>query len=162
MANTAKFRVIELRDPREPDLPRYVQSARQSESPWRILWEHRDEIDNRLTRWFRELATAGVMPQEATILGRIVGLPEQTARMLAAFHLEDISRMSGAYPEFPDFILNDPLNRGGRGKSRPVVHIDDDGKLTRYASLSAASRAEGVHRSAISRRPGRMAGWADG
>jgi len=135
MPNTTKYRVVELRDPRKPDLPRYVQATRQGESPWRTLWEHRDEIDNRLTAWFKELA---------------------------AFHLEEIARMSGTHSELPDFIVNERVNRGGRGKSRPVVHIDSDGKLTRFASLSAAARAEGVDRSAISRRPGRMAGWVDG
>jgi hypothetical protein len=139
-----------------------VQVARRGESPWRTLWEHRDKIDNRLTRWFRELSTAGVQPREVTILGRCIGLPEQTARLLAAFHLEEICRMSGSYPEIPDFIVNEPVNRGGRGKRRPVVHIDSGGKLTRYESLSAAGRTLGVDRSAISRRPGRMTGWVDG
>jgi hypothetical protein len=162
MANNSKFRLLELRDPREPDLPRFVQAARQGESPWRTLWDHRDEIDNRLTRWFRELWAAGVLPQEVTVLGRAVALPQRTAMLLAAFHLTEIARKAGSYPEFPDFIVNERVNRGGRGSRRPVVHIDGEGKLTRYASLSAAARAEGVDRTAVSRRPGRMAGWVDG
>jgi hypothetical protein len=162
MPNITRYRVLELRDPRQPDLPRFVQAARQGESPWRTLWEHRDEIDTRLARWFRELSTAGVLPQEMTILGRAVALPQRTARLLAAFWLEEISRKSGSFPEFPDFIVNERINRGGRGKRRPVVHIDGDGKLTRFESLSAAGRILGLDRSAISRRPGRMTGWADG
>ncbi len=161
--NTTKFRVLELRDPREADLPRYVQAARQGESPWRTLWEHRDELDNRLARWFRELSAAGVLlPQEVTILGRAVALTERTARLLAAFWLEEIARKAGSFPEFPAFILNERINRGGRGKGRLVVHIDGDGTLTRFESLSAAGRILGLDRSAISRRPGRMTGWADG
>jgi hypothetical protein len=160
MPNITKFRVLSLRDPREPDLPRYVEAARQGESPWRTLWDHRDEIDNRLTAWFRELAATGVMPQEVTVLGRAVALPERTARMLAAFYLAEIARKAGSRG-FPDFILNEPVHRGGRGKKRPVVYIGD-GKLTRYESISAAARNLGLNRSAISRRPGRMAGWADG
>ena len=162
MPNITKYRVLELRDPREADLPRFVQAARQGESPWRTLWEHQDEIGTRLARWFRELSSAGVLPQEVTILGRAVALPQWTARLLAAFWLEEITRKAGSFPEFPDFILNERINRGGRGKGRPVVHIDGDGKLTRFESLSAAGRILGLDRSAISRRPGRMTGWADG
>ena len=87
---------------------------------------------------------------------------QRTAMLLAAFHLTEIARKAGSYPEFPDFIVNERVNRGGRGSRRPVVHIDGEGKLTRYVSLSAAARAEGVDRTAVSRRPGRMAGWVDG
>ena len=47
MPNITKFRLIELRDPRQLDLPRFVEAARQGESPWRALWEHREQIDNR-------------------------------------------------------------------------------------------------------------------
>jgi hypothetical protein len=162
MPNITKYRVLELRDPREPDLPRFVQAARQGESPWRTLWEHRDKIGTRLTRCFRELSSAGVTPQEVTVLGRAVALPQRTARLLAAFWLEEISRKSGSFPEFPDFIVNERINRGGRGRRRPVVHIDGEGTLTRFESLSAAGRILGLDRSAISRRPGRMTGWADG
>ncbi len=162
MPNITKYRVLELRDPREADLPRFVQAARQGESPWRTLWDHRDEIGTRLAQWFRELSSAGVLPQEMTILGRAVALPQRTARLLAAFWLEEIARKAGSFPEFPDFILNERVNRGGRGKGRPVVHIDSDGKLTRFESLSAAGRVLGLDRSAISRRPGRMTGWAEG
>ena len=143
MANTSKYRVLKLRDPREPDLPRFVQAARRGESPWKAIWDHRDEIDNRLTKWFRELSASGVLPQEATILGRCIGLSEATARALAAFCLEDIAIMAGSYPELPNFILNEPINRGGRGRNRQVVRIDGDGKLTRFASLRPPREPKG-------------------
>jgi len=60
----------------------------------------------------RDLSAAGVLlPQEVTILGRAVALTERTARLLAAFWLEEIARKAGSFPEFPDFILNERINR---------------------------------------------------
>ena len=162
MPNPCKYRVVVLADPRDPRLPRYVEAARRNERPWKTLWEHRDAIDNRLTRWFRELALAGVTPLETTVLGRAVALSQRTARLLTAFCLEEISRKAGSHPELPDFILNEPVHRGGNGRKRSVVHIDKKGNLTRHESLTAAARAEGVDRTALSRRPGRVAGWVDG
>ncbi len=162
MPNPCKYRVVVLADPRDARLPRYVEAAKQNESPWETLWEHRNEIDNRLTRWFRTLSAAGVAPLETTILGRAVALSQRAARLLAAFWLEEISRMAGSHPELPDFVENERINRGGNGKKRSVVHIDQNGKLTRYKSLTTAAKAEGVDRTAVSRRPGRMKGWVDG
>ena len=150
--------------PIRPDrkLPRYVDAAKQNESPWRTLWEHQNEIDNGLTKWFRELASAGCCRSEKTVLGRAVALSQRAARLLAAFWLEEISRKAGSFPKLPDFILNERINRGGNGKKRSVVHIDENGNDAVRESLTAAGKAEGVDRTAVSRRPGRMTGWVDG
>ena len=101
----ATYQVVELYDPPEPSLPRYVAAQRIGESAWRVVWQNRDKLPGKLAGWFRELASQGREPMERILLGRAVGLPLRTAFALANFRMAEICRMAtgelGADGRFP-------------------------------------------------------------
>lgn len=152
MGDKPKYRVIELADPRQPDLPRAVFACRCDCSPWRAVWQHRNELQGKLARWFRELADSGVAPVEMILLGR-AGVHEKAARAIARFRIEQVAAMAGCAPgTWPEFMAMDPpVNTGKRGK--PVYA---DGVL--YPSRTAAGRATGITPRAVYDRL-RHAGW---
>ena len=138
-----KYKVIQLFAPDDP-LPRYVEACRMDrESPWRTTWQHRDELESKLALWFRELAASGQEPVDRCLLGGSVPLSEKCARGVARLRIEEISKMSGAWPDYPDFLCNE-IHSGGRGCRRPVWA---DG--VRYESVTAAAKATGITRRAV-------------
>ncbi len=141
-ANT-KYKVIELFAPND-SLPRYVEACRiDRESPWRMIWQHRNDVETKLSNWFRELAELGQEPVERCLLGRNVSLDEKCARAVAKFRIEEISKMSGGWPEYPDFICNEIYARG-RGHKRPIW-----ANGVKYDSVTEAAKAAGITRRAV-------------
>jgi hypothetical protein len=152
MATKEKYRVIELYAPVDP-LPRYVEASRvDREAPWRTTYRHRDELDTKLALWCRELAARNQEPVERCLLGRNVTLHEKCAREVARFRVEEIARMSGSWPDLPEFLCN-KTHPGGRGCRRPVWA---NGVM--HASMTAAAKAAGVTRRAVWDRL-RHSGW---
>lgn len=152
MGDKPKYRVIELADPRQPDLPRAVFACRCDCSPWRSVWQHRNELQGKLSAWFRELAESGVAPVETILLGR-AGVREDAARAIARFRIEQVAAMAGCPAgEWPEFMAMDkPANIGSKG-----VPVYADGVT--YQSRAAAARANGITRRAVYDRM-RHAGW---
>ena len=162
MPASANYQVIELIDPLEPDLPRYVCAQRQGKAAWRVTWENRDKLPGKLAAWFGKLATEGREPAERVLLGRSVGLTLKTALSLAAFRIAEICRAATGDPnEMADFLMIDPPeNVGGRG--RPTAVVAKDGSVQTFPSIAALARAAGLARQTVSRAihrgvPGR--GW---
>lgn len=156
MAN-ARFQVIELVDPAEPSLPRFVGAQQQGQSVWRITWQHRDALPGKLPAWFRELSAQGREPIERVLLGRGVGLTERTAFALTKFRISEICRMATGDPsQMADFLcLEPPCRGGGRGGSRhtrPVVIVGPDGERKEYPSVSAMARGEHIAQPTAARR----------
>lgn len=153
MGDKPKYRVVELSDPRQPDLPRAVFACRADASPWRAAWQHRNELQSKLSAWFRELSEAKTEPLETVLLGR-AGVHENTARAVVRFRLEQIARMAGCPAgEWPDFLAMDkPANIGQKG-----VPVYADGVV--YPSRAAAARAAGITRRAVWERMQRAGGW---
>jgi len=103
---THAFQVIELVDPAEPSLPRFVGAQQQGQSVWRITWQHRDALPGKLPAWFRELSAQGREPIERVLLGRGVGLTEKTAFALTKFRISEICRMATGDPsQMADFLV---------------------------------------------------------
>jgi hypothetical protein len=149
----ATYQVVELYDPPEPSLPRYVAAQRIGESAWRVVWQNRDKLSGKLAGWFRELASQGREPMERILLGRAVGLPLRTAFALANFRIAEICRMAtGSSEQMADFLCVEPICRGGRGHRRPVMVVGPNGEQTEYPSISAMARAEHISRATATRR----------
>ena len=149
----ATYQVVELCDPAEPSLPRFVAAQRRGESAWRVVWQNRDKLPGKLAGWFRELAAQGREPMERILLGRAVGLPLKTAFALANFRIAEINRMAtGDSEQMADFLCVEPICRGGRGHRRPVVVVGPNGEKTEYPSISAMARAEHISRATATRR----------
>ena len=149
----ATYQVVELRDPVEPSLPRFVAAQRRGESPWLAVWQNRDKLPGKLAGWFRELAAQGHEPMERILLGRAVGLPLKTAFALANFRIAEINRMAtGDSEQMADFLCVEPICQGGRGHRRPVVVVGPNGEKTEYPSISAMARAEHISRATATRR----------
>lgn len=142
MGAHAKYCVVELADPREPDLPRAVFACRCDQSPYSVVWDHRNELQGKLAKWFCSLSEAKLRPRVRVFLGRS-GVHEKNARAIAKYRIEQISKAAGSFPEYPAFFAMDrPVNVGGRG-----VPVFADGIM--YPSRSAAARAAGVTPRAI-------------
>ena len=152
MGDKPKYRVIELADPRQPDLPRAVFACRCDSSPWRAVWQRRNELPGRLAEWFKSLSEAGLQPVERVLIGR-AGVHEKCARAIAKCRLEQIAAMAGCPAgTWPDFIAMDkPANIGKKG-----VPVYADGVV--YPSRAAAARAAGITRRAVWERMHRV-GW---
>jgi len=152
MGTYARYKVVELFDPND-SLPRFVAACRSDREPlWRTTWLHREELDSKLSLWFRQLAARGQEPEERSLLGRNVPLDEKCARSLAAFRIEEIAKMAGSWPSLPDFLCHE-RHIGGRGYGRPVW-----ANGVRYESVSAAAKAAGITRRAVFDRL-RHGGW---
>lgn len=151
------YRVVELVDPREPDLPRAVFACPCHYSPWRGVWQRRNKLNNRLSEWFRRLSEAKTEPLERVFLGR-AGLSERCARAVCKYRIEQVARMAGTWPEYPDFFAMDqPENVGGRG--RPCAVLAGE-RVQAFPSVAEAARCLGVARETVSRavREGRQCG----
>ncbi len=156
----ARWRVIELVDPREPKLPRAVFACQLGQSPWRVVWQHRGELPGRLAEWFRQLASEGVEPLERVLLGNGAALTEDTAHAICRFRLAEISRMSGcAEGEIPSFLCHDEKHVGGKGDWRPCTVVKG-GRVQRFPSIADAARHLGIRKPTASRavREGRRCG----
>jgi len=148
----AQYQVVELFDPADPDLPRAVFAARVDQSPWLTVWEHRNELDTKLARWFRALSDAKTEPVTRVLIGS-GGIDGKEARAIAKFRIEQISKLAGTWPKPPDFLCVDSASNVGR-RGRPVWA---DGFV--YPSREAAARACGVTRRAIWDRMRVWPGW---
>jgi len=153
----ARHQVVELYDPAEPSLPRFVAAQRQGQPVWRITWEHRDKLPTKLAAWFHELSAQGREPVERVVLGGGVGLTQKTAFALARFRSSEICRMApGAPNQLAAFLcLEPPCRGGGRGKGRhmrPVVIVGPDGERKEYPSISAMARGEHIAQPTAVRR----------
>jgi len=149
----ATYLVVELCDPADRSLPRYVAAHRIGESPWRVVWQNRDKLRGRLATWFREIASQGREPMERVLLGRGVGLTMKTALALANFRISEINRMAtGDEEQMADFLCIEPICRGGRGHRRPIVVVGPNGEQTEYPSISTMVRAEHISRATATRR----------
>ncbi len=148
----AKYQVVELFDPADPNLPRAVLACKVDQSPWLTVWEHRNELDTKLARWFRTLAAAKTEPLEKVLVGS-GGIDEREARAIAKFRIEQICKLAGTWPKPPEFLCLDAVSNVGR-RGRPVWA---DGIF--YPSRAAAARACGVTRRAIWDRLRLWPGW---
>ena len=147
------YLVVELCDPTDRSLPRFVAAQRRGESPWHAVWQNRAKLRGRLATWFREIASQGREPMERVLLGRGVGLTMKTALALANFRIAEINRMAtGDEKQMADFLCVEPICRGGRGHRRPIVVVGPNGEQTEYPSISAMARAEHISRATAARR----------
>ena len=103
-----QYKIVELMD---GDIPRYTAMCRTTQSFVDLAWRDRHIVDNPLMRWLRTLDKP---PQEKVFLGSNVGLPRRTAATLLRFRRDSIAKMSGSWPDPPDFVLWQ-VHRGGRG-----------------------------------------------
>jgi hypothetical protein len=137
------YRIYALVDPREPDRPRYLGAGRVDRTDWLPLWQGRRQLGNDLGAWFLALESAGLAPQERTLLGAGVGLDEDTARKV----LRDWIAAAGG-----PSLLNERPATGGRGRRRPVLMIEANGSYTIYPSVTQAAEAVGIARQSIRAR----------
>lgn len=150
----ARWRVVELHDPREPTLPRAVFACRVGESPWRIVWRHKEKLRGRLAEWFRQLACKGMEPCERVLLGKGVALPEATAHAVCRYRIAEIARMAGCTKgRIPDFLCVEERHRGGKGHGRPCAVVKGD-RVQRFNSIADAARHLGRRRPTVSRAVG--------
>ena len=67
---TATYRVYELADPREPDLPVFVGYGKASlQPPWGALWALRNVSNGRWALWMRELESLNLTPLAVSVIG---------------------------------------------------------------------------------------------
>jgi hypothetical protein len=143
MGTKPKYKVVQLFAPNDP-LPRFVEACRIDKEPmWKLTWRHRDQLNSKLANWFRQLDEKNQEPIEKCLLGRNVSLDEKCARAVAQFRLQEISMMSGSWPRYPDFIVNEIVPRG-RGHKRSIW-----ANGVRFESVTSAAKACGITRRAV-------------
>jgi hypothetical protein len=112
------------------------------------LWTHRNDLEDRLGAWFRDLDTNGLCP-----LYRGIGIcvNRKMAISLADWELFRINWDSSGIGDNPPWWSEQLLNPEPRpGKRAPIKRILS-GKAEYFASIRAASRATGFHRRDIGR-----------
>ena len=139
-----QYKIVELMD---GNIPRYVTMCRTTQSFVDLAWRDRHIVDNPLMRWLRMLDEP---PQERIFVGGNVGLPRRTAVTLLRFRREAIAKMSGSWPNPPDFALWQ-VHRGGRGRGRAVCRVQD-GVVKRWPSVDVAAKALKTSRDDIDER----------
>ena len=105
-------------------------SARRA-APWRIVWDHREELPGRLAAWFRTLLDHE--PAEIVLLGGGAGLTWTAARNVARL-------LNGWFPACA------PLP-----ECRRIGRREEDGSMTTWPTRSAAAKALGVHVNTVDR-----------
>jgi len=144
----ALYRVVELFDPREPRLPRAIFASPCNQSPWLCVWQHRNEVDNSLSAWFRGLSESRIEPVERVYLGR-GGLPAKCCHAICKYRIGQVARMAGTWPDCPDFLTTKlPSNTSKHGR---VCFVLTENGVQKFPSIAEAGRHLGVARETVSR-----------
>jgi hypothetical protein len=144
MPRDVEYKIVELMD---GNIPRYTAMCRTTESFAALAWRDRFIVDNRLMQWLRTLDKP---PQEKVLLGGNAPLTRRAAVAVLRFRRDSIAKMSGSWPDPPDFVLW-RVHPGGRGCGRGVCRVRD-GVVERWASIDEAARAMKTSRDDIDER----------
>lgn len=134
-----KSRAFELRDPRRPELPRFV-GAGTGAQPWRIRWDRRALDFSPLGRWFQELGSIGAEPVEDWTWLSPEWVHNREALRLARARNRQIIEWAGVMPTWLLSGRRWPL----RSNPTPCVRWLPDGSRERYRSTYEAAKAAGV------------------
>jgi len=142
---TPKYAVYILSDPREPQYPCYVGFGTAG---YQHLWTHRNDLEDRLGAWFRELDANNLTPCYKSV-GICVN--RRMAINLANWELFRINWDSSGVGLNPPWWTEQLLNPEPQpGKKAPIKRVIN-GNVERFPSIRAATRAIGFHRRDIGR-----------
>ena len=144
MPRDVEYKLVELMD---GNIPRYTAMCRTTESFVDLAWRDRHIVDNPLMRWLRTLDKP---PQEKVLLGGNAPLTRRAAAAVLRFRRDSIAKMSGSWPDPPDFVLWQ-VHRGGRGCRRAVCRVRD-GVVERWPSVEAAAKSLKTSRDGVEER----------